>query len=129
MPTAPESVPTATPSAALSSRSRRRRISSHQIASFNPKVVGSVLTDGGNGVFVQLGSVKTAVGAMREWDKLVEEFPGVLSGRPLKIERVALANRGAFYRIRTGPISGITRARAICAQFAARDRGCLVVRR
>lgn len=86
-------------------------------------------TGGGNGVFVQLGSLKTAVGAMREWDKLVEEFPGVLSGRPLQIEQVALTNRGAFYRIRTGPISGITRARAICAEFAARDRGCLVVRR
>lgn len=91
--------------------------------------LSTLLSDAGNGVFVQLGSLKTAVGAMREWDKLVREFPGVLSGRPLKIERVALANRGAFYRIRTGPISGITRARAICAEFAARDRGCLVVRR
>jgi len=91
--------------------------------------LSALLSDAGNGVFVQLGSLKTAAGAMREWDKLVREFPGVLSGRPLKIERVALANRGAFYRIRTGPISGITRARAICAEFAARDRGCLVVRR
>lgn len=91
--------------------------------------LNALLTNGGDGVFVQLGSVKTAVGAMREWDKLVGQFPGVLSGRALKIERVALANRGAFYRIRTGPISGLTRARAICAEFAARDRGCLVVRR
>ena len=89
----------------------------------------ALLSDAGSGVFVQLGSLKTAVGAMREWDKLVREFPGVLSGRPLKIERVALANRGAFYRIRTGPISGLTRARAICAEFAARNRDCLVVRR
>lgn len=91
--------------------------------------LSALLSDAGNGVFVQLGSLKTAVGAMREWDKLVREFPAVLSGRPLKIERVALTNRGAFYRIRTGPIFGITRARAICAEFAARDRGCLVVRR
>lgn len=91
--------------------------------------LSALLSDAGDGVFVQLGSLKTAVGAMREWDKLVGEFPGILSGRPLKIERVALANRGAFYRIRTGPISGIARARAICAEFAARNRGCLVVRR
>lgn len=94
-----------------------------------PSPLSALLSDAGSGVFVQLGSLKTAVGAMREWDKLIREFPGVLSGRPLKIERVALANRGAFYRIRTGPISGITRARAICAEFAARDRGCLVIRR
>ncbi len=91
--------------------------------------LGALLSDAGNGVFVQLGSLKTAVGAMREWDKLVREFPGVLSGRALKIERVALANRGAFYRIRTGPVSGVTQAQAICAKFAARDRGCLVVRK
>ena len=91
--------------------------------------LSALISDAGNGVFVQLGSLKSASGAMREWDKLVREFPGVLSGRPLKIERVAIANRGDFYRIRTGPISGITRARAICAEFVARDRGCLVVRR
>ncbi len=91
--------------------------------------LSALLSDAGNGFFVQLGSLKTAVGAMREWDKLTREFPGVLSGRPLKIERVALADRGAFYRIRTGPFSGISRARAICAEFAARDRGCLVIRR
>lgn len=89
----------------------------------------ALLANGGSGVFVQLGSVKSAVSAVREWDRLVGEFPAVLSGRPLKIERVALANRGDFYRIRTGPISGLTRARAICAEFVARDRGCLVVRR
>ena len=39
----------------------------------------ALLTDGGNGVFVQLGSVKSAVGAKREWDRLVGEFPGVLN--------------------------------------------------
>ncbi len=81
------------------------------------------------GLYVQLGSVRTSAGAEREWRRLVKDFPAVLAGMDLRVERASVPNRGAFYRIRTGPISSLIQARAICAEFAARNRGCLVIRK
>ena len=81
------------------------------------------------GLYIQLGSVKTAAGAEREWERLVRDFPAILAGMDLRVERANVPNRGAFFRIRTGPISSLIQARTICAEFAARSRGCLVVRK
>ena len=82
-----------------------------------------------SGLYVQLGSVRTVAGAEREWRRLVKDFPAVLAGMDLRVERASVSNRGAFYRIRPGPISSLIQARTICAKFAARNRDCLVIRK
>ncbi|RMD64260.1 MAG: SPOR domain-containing protein [Alphaproteobacteria bacterium] len=77
---------------------------------------------------VQLASVKTRGGAMREWRKLKRRFPELLSGMKLNLSEARLADRGVVVRVRTGPFPEKRKAVDFCARLAAARQECLVIR-
>lgn len=78
--------------------------------------------------FVQLGSVKSAVGAASEWGKIQDEFGGLLSGVSHRVKSADLGERGTYYRIQAGPMSSDS-AKALCDQIKLqKPGGCLVTK-
>ncbi len=78
--------------------------------------------------YVQLGSVKSADGAAAEWSKLQKKYPAQLGSVSYRVDRAELGDRGTFYRIQAGPISGES-ASAMCDAIKAQSPGaCLVVK-
>ena len=78
--------------------------------------------------YIQLGSVKSASGAADEWSKIQDKYSSQLSGLNYRVERADLGDRGVFYRIQAGPISGES-ANKLCDQIKAQSPGaCLVTK-
>ncbi len=78
--------------------------------------------------YIQLGSVKTATGAADEWSKLQKKYPSELAGLEYRVQRADLGERGVFYRIQAGPISGED-AGSLCDSIKAQSPGaCLVTK-
>lgn len=77
---------------------------------------------------VQLASVKTRAGAEREWRKLKQRFPGILSDMVPALDEAKLADYGTVIRIRTGAFDSQRDAANLCAQLAAKRQACLVVK-
>lgn len=95
-------------------------------ANIQPAAGFSALAPGTH--YVQLGSVKTASGASGEWGKLQKTFPAELSEAKYRVQRADLGERGVFYRIQAGPMSGES-ASAICDSIKAQKPGaCLVTK-
>lgn len=78
---------------------------------------------------VQLASVKSATGATQEWSRLQRDFPDLLSDKKLRVDRANLGERGAFFRIRTGPFDDREQAHGLCQELTAREQSCLVIER
>jgi len=78
---------------------------------------------------VQLASVKSATGATQEWSRLQRDFPDLLSDMKLRVDRASLGERGAFFRIRTGPFDDREQAHGLCRELTAREQSCLVIER
>ena len=78
---------------------------------------------------VQLASVKSATGATQEWSRLQRDFPDLLSDKKLRVDRANLGERGAFFRIRTGPFDDREQAHGLCRELTAREQSCLVIER
>ncbi len=78
--------------------------------------------------YIQLGSVKTSDGAAAEWGKLQKKYPAQLSSLQYRVQRADLGERGVFYRIQAGPISGES-AGSLCDSIKAQSPGaCLVTK-
>ncbi|MEX0696763.1 MAG: SPOR domain-containing protein [Dongiaceae bacterium] len=78
---------------------------------------------------VQLASVKSETGATQEWSRLQRDFPDLLSDKKLRVDRANLGERGAFFRIRTGPFDDREQAHGLCRELTAREQSCLVIER
>ena len=77
---------------------------------------------------VHLTSIRLAEAAGREWRRLGQEYPALLSGLELAVTRVDLGpGRGVWYRVQGGPLSE-AEARARCASFTALGVWCAVLR-
>ena len=78
---------------------------------------------------VQLASVKTKVGAEREWLELKRRFPGILDGLKMSLDEAKLRGNGTVVRVRTGGFATLRDAIDLCARLAAKRQECLVTRR
>jgi cell division septation protein DedD len=81
----------------------------------------------GGDVRLQLGSVRSAEAARREWDRIRRrnaDVLGALSASPVKVD---LGDKGVYWRIETGPLGG-SAADRLCAALKRRNYRCLVVR-
>ncbi len=77
---------------------------------------------------IHLTSIRDPKDAGAEWRRLQRIYGSLLDGLSLVVARVDLgAPKGIYYRIEGGLLSRDA-ARALCAQFAARDVWCRVVR-
>ena len=81
----------------------------------------------GGGVRLQLGSVRSADAARREWDRIRERNRDLLGGLSAVPVRTDLGDEGVYYRIETGPVGDLAAGR-ICSALKERKFGCLVVR-
>jgi hypothetical protein len=77
---------------------------------------------------LQVGAVRSADGAKREWERLKRGQPDLLGSLGFTTERVDLKARGVFYRILAGPIADEARAERACNELKHRKVGCLLVR-
>lgn len=78
---------------------------------------------------VQLGAVRSAEDAKREWGRLQKKAPAQLGHLTLDVRRVDLGSgKGVFFRIQAGPLPDRERANAICDKLKAEQIGCLAVR-
>jgi len=77
---------------------------------------------------VQLASARSADGAMGEWKRISGKNAVVLDGLSPSVSEVDLGEKGVFFRLRAGPLADKAAADAICAELAAQNVGCIVVR-
>lgn len=78
---------------------------------------------------IQLASLRSPTRAEVAWQQLLAKYPSILRGRELSVEQVDLADRGTFYRVRTGAFARFADARNFCRQLTDVGQDCLVVQR
>ncbi len=79
--------------------------------------------------YVQFVSVKSRRAANQEWGRLKKRFATLLGPFKPSVQKVSLAKRGTFYRLRAAGFDTGKQARNLCAKVKAAGQGCLVVRR
>ncbi len=78
--------------------------------------------------YVQLGSVKSYDGAVKEWERLKNVFSSELSGEIMNIQKAEIPKKGVFFRIRAGGMAK-NKAVNICEKIKIKKAGaCLVVK-
>lgn len=77
---------------------------------------------------VQLAAVRTRAIAQKEWSRIKKKNADVLGKLSLSVMRADLGSKGTYYRLRAGPITSESKARALCKKLAARKVPCLVIR-
>lgn len=77
---------------------------------------------------VQLGAVRAADQADKEWLRIQKANADLLGALKPDIVRVELEGKGTFWRVRAAPLSEQA-ARQLCAELTARSQGCIVARR
>lgn len=82
-----------------------------------------------DGVYIQLGSLRSRESAEAEWKKMQSAFPAQLGDLTLRVEEADLGDRGKFYRMQGGPVASAKVAAGICQAISSKKPGgCLVVR-
>ena len=77
---------------------------------------------------VQLGAVRSADAADKEWARIKNANSDLLSGLKSDIVQVDIPNKGTFWRIRAGSLSEQS-GRQLCQQLTGRNQGCILVRK
>jgi cell division septation protein DedD len=77
---------------------------------------------------VQLGAVRSADAADKEWSRIQKANAEFLSGLKPDIVKVEIPDKGTFWRIRAGTMSEQS-ARQLCQQLSAHSQGCILVRK
>ena len=77
---------------------------------------------------VQLGALRSATDADREWRRIQHAHGDLLSGLKSDVMEVDLEAKGVFWRLRAGPLNEQS-ARHICVELKNRSQGCIVVRK
>jgi SPOR domain len=78
-------------------------------------------------VRLQLGSVRSVSAARLEWDRIQHRNSDLLGALSATPARADLGDKGAYYRIETGPV-GDPAATRICNELKQRKFGCIIVR-
>ncbi len=78
--------------------------------------------------YVQLGSFKSQSAAQDQWAKMKKDFPGLLDGLTLRVQKADLGDKGVYYRVQAGSVSDAS-AKDICATINAKRSGsCILVK-
>jgi len=121
---APTAKPTASPAPA-----KPQVITPAQVANVAPPPAAVPVRRSGGGDFVvQLGAVRAADQADKEWARIQKTYADLLGGLKSDIVRVDLEGKGVFWRIRAGGLDEQS-ARQICADLTRRNQGCIVARK
>ena len=81
----------------------------------------------GRAYWVQIASFGSAETSRQEWQRLQSAHPDLLAELELSLQQAQVADKGTFYRVRTGPFAGVSAPKRLCEALKARDQGCLVV--
>lgn len=84
---------------------------------------------GGEGIYIQLGSLSNKDAIPKEWARLQKAFPDFLGDMQLAVQSVTLDDRGTFHRIQTGPLPNRGTAEELCAFLKDAKQACIVVKR
>lgn len=124
--------PAAAPAAKLApppATAKPQIITPAQVANVAPIATPAPVRRSGGGDFVvQLGAVRAADLADKEWARIQKSYPDLLGGLKSDIVRVDLEGKGVFWRIRAGGLDEQS-ARQICADLTRRNQGCIVARK
>jgi hypothetical protein len=74
---------------------------------------------------IQLGAVRSADAAQKEWARVQTANKDLLGGMNMNVVTADLGERGVYYRIQAGPAADAT---DLCNKLKARNVGCIVVR-
>jgi len=83
------------------------------------------LGDGPSSFVLQLASFRSAGDADKEVARLEQRFNDLLGGAKLEVHQ-AEANGSDYYRVRTAPLKGWTKAYDLCTELKANQQDCLV---
>lgn len=77
---------------------------------------------------IQLGALRSAPDAEKEWGRIQRANSDILSGLKPDIVRVELPEKGTYWRVRGGPLSE-NGAKQLCNELKNRNQGCIVARK
>ena len=75
---------------------------------------------------IQLASVSSRESALAEWDRMKKRNTDLLGPLDLNVQSVKL-DRGTFFRIQAGPLTGRAAASSLCGKLKSRNQDCLIV--
>ncbi|MFA6022284.1 MAG: SPOR domain-containing protein, partial [Rhodospirillales bacterium] len=73
---------------------------------------------------VQLGALRSAPDAEKEWGRIQRANGDVLGGLKSDVVQVDLGAKGVFWRLRAGPLNEQS-ARHVCGELKTRNQGCM----
>lgn len=82
----------------------------------------------GGDYLIQLGALRTAPDADKEWGRIQRANHDLLGTLKSDVVRVELGEKGTFWRLRAGPLSEQA-ARHLCTELKTRNQGCIVARK
>lgn len=81
------------------------------------------------GYVVQLASFRSADAARTGWKRLLKSHRDLLGSFKPNVQRADLgADKGIYYRLRTGALTSRAAARSLCKKLKSRNQDCLVVK-
>ena len=80
------------------------------------------------GVFVQLGSFRSADLAHLSWNKIKSRVPEIIGKKQDLIEKADLGNKGVFYRLKTGPFASRKEGLDFCLKLIRLNQSCIVLK-
>ena len=80
-----------------------------------------------SGAKVQLYSARSRDQALAAWGRLSSEEKELLGSLSHRVVKAEIPKRGAFYRLRAGPLADKAAAKRLCALLKGRGRDCFVL--
>ena len=80
-----------------------------------------------SGAKVQLYSARSRGQALAAWGRLSSEEKELLGSLSHRVVKAEIPKRGAFYRLRAGPLADKAAAKRLCALLKGRGRDCFVL--
>ena len=80
-----------------------------------------------SGAKVQLYSARSRDQALAAWSRLSSEEKELLGSLSHRVVKAEVPKRGAFYRLRAGPLADKAAAKRLCALLKSRGRDCFVL--
>jgi hypothetical protein len=76
---------------------------------------------------IQISAVRSQDAVAPEWERLKRRFPETLAALTVSSSKAEVAGKGAFYRLRAGPLDQAS-AKSACDHLRAQGLGCVVVK-
>lgn len=93
----------------------------------------AIRTDSGTsnskgGYRLQLGAYKSESEAITSWEAIKKKHSAIIGNFEYDIEKADLKEKGIFFRLRVGSISGKSEAELACKKLITAKQGCFVVK-